>query len=161
MNQHLADLLDECVSEVRAGRVTAEQCLAAHPDEAGALAPLLALAVRLDPRAIPAPDAVSRARITAHVRRGMAVRRRPWWRIELPHASQRLAAGAIGAIVVLLFVGAGLLTAASRRALPGDPLYALKLKTERVEMALRHDDPVDEHARLAGRRLDELHQLIL
>jgi hypothetical protein len=166
MNQRIADLLDASIADVRAGRVTAEQLLAAHPAEAEQLAPLLLLALRLDASTLPATDPEARARIGRRVEAGIAAwsPRRPWWRpalphLAFPHTTHRLAIGALAAIVLLFAIGAIGIAIASYEAAPGDALYAIKQRVEPVEMALRTESNVEKQIRLSNRRLDEVEQL--
>jgi hypothetical protein len=59
-------------------------------------------------------------------------------------------------ILLMLIVFAGLIIAA-RRSLPGDPLYALKLSTEDLQLVVTgHDGELGLHEGFANERLDEV-----
>ncbi len=154
MSHHLADLLEEGIRAVRQGRITEEEFLARHPDEAEALAPLLRLATQIDAHAAPAPAPQVRARITARVRAGLNPSPAPRWLAVTRRAWP--AAAAVAALTLLSVSGTGL---AARDALPGDALYGVKRAMERVEPVLRRDDAIDRSIRLSERRLGEVQAL--
>ena len=63
--------------------------------------------------------------------------------------------------VVALILGSGLSVSASQLALPGDPLYGLKLVSEKVQVALTFDknEETKMHVELAGKRIDEIKRI--
>ena len=63
------------------------------------------------------------------------------------------------AIVIVMLLGLAVL--ASRNAMPGDPLYGLKLAGERIRVAFQSDDAgaAQEHLQFAGLRVDEARRL--
>ncbi len=158
----LPQLLDRCLDEVRSGRATPEQCLAAHPEHAHEIEPLLRLALMLRPAAVPEPDAGARRRIGARVQAAMAPARprRPWWGALVPQGARRLAAGAAVALVLLSIISTGGLVAASGQAAPGDALYPLKQRVEPLATIARREDELARRERRATRRLAELETLV-
>lgn len=77
------DVLDACLDEVRAGRLTVDQCLARWPQHAAALEPALraALAVRDLSLAAAPPDPARRAAFMAALRETPQQRPQPWRRV--------------------------------------------------------------------------------
>jgi len=156
----LVQALDLGLGALAAQGADLETVLAAHPDIAGELAPLLDLAAEL--RAVPAapsPDVGFRRRLAADLatapppralRRAAAPRnagllRRLWRSTAFMAAS---------AATVLIFLLSGM-TFASASALPGDWLYPVKRGAERLQVWLAPDDAVELHLGLAGLRLRE------
>ncbi len=166
MSGDRAMLLDLCVREVRAGRLTVEQCLDRLAEDAAELEPLLHLALALNVSGIPEPEPAARRRIDARLRASMiavpALARARWWQrpgvlglSRLPSPRQlTIVAGSAAAL--LLALGGGGVTVAAQRAAPGDALYGLRRATERVEVFVRHEPPIDRYDRLAGRRLSDV-----
>lgn len=101
-----------------------------------------------------APDEPARQRIRSGILAGLA---EPGNRTP-SRRRRRLLAGALTATVALVIVlgGAGLLLA--RHALPGDPLYGVKLAGESAELELSFGDAAKarKHLEFATNRLDEL-----
>jgi Domain of unknown function (DUF5667) len=82
-------------------------------------------------------------------------------RRPLPSARRRaVLVGTAALVMMLALTGGGLM--ASRDALPGDSLYALKRVGESAELALTFDDTAraQRHLQLAATRLSEVEQLI-
>jgi ATP-binding cassette subfamily B protein len=148
-----AALVEASLEAARREGLTIDEYLAAHPDETAELAPLLRLVAGMG-RARPAPgSAPPPARRDA---RGRPAARGAF----LPAGARRLVVGAAAAALVLMGAGMAGLGAAAQRAVPGDTLYPVKERLERVETALRREDALDRHARLSGRRLAELVTLL-
>ncbi|MFQ6058528.1 MAG: DUF5667 domain-containing protein [Anaerolineae bacterium] len=147
MSQKFEALLAEALSRLEQGE-TVGACLARYPEHADRLAPLLRTAAfSLQALAYVEPPseaalAAGRRRLLRQVARQWATPE-PWWR-RLPSLSLPRLAPARGlatlALVILLFValGGGAAVAAVN-SLPGDPLYPVKLATERARLALTLD----------------------
>ncbi|MCX7670433.1 MAG: DUF5666 domain-containing protein, partial [Anaerolineae bacterium] len=150
------EAFNECVELLLAGQ-SVEGYLQAHPEYAAQLTPLLETAglVRrqrdVPPRA-PEVAALSRQRFMAAAQ-SMALRRRPaagffdslaaWWAGFLAGFSgpRRPAYVLATLLVVILLFGlsATQIITASAEALPGDPLYPVKLVAEQVQLTLTRD----------------------
>ncbi len=154
----IADLLDQCLTRIERGEATVESCLAAYPEHAAELRPLLMTATAVRSVDVPDPSASAQARIRARVLaaaapRPMPVRRRPLWQ---PVATA-------GVALALLAVLAVPLTALqSRSAVPGDWNYGLKRAGERVRLAVTvsDDERRSVHLALAERREREIQALL-
>jgi hypothetical protein len=74
------------------------------------------------------------------------------------HSWTLVASTAVLLITVIVFAG---LIIAARRSLPGDPLYALKLTTEDVQLVYTgHDGELGLHEHFAGERVEEIQGLL-
>lgn len=98
-----------------------------------------------EPELVPEPHPARRARLTARLAR---------------MGGPRLASAAAALTVLVALSGVTLV--ASHNALPGDPLYALKRKTEHIELALARNDEAKAHRHLdfATTRATELRDLV-
>lgn len=143
------------------------------PDDRELLALADALSsLRLDGPADPQFRATTRSRlVTLAAERGVGVNRsvpapagrRRSGRHHLPASigwNQRLAA--VAAVLAVLVATLGLLVLASRDALPGDALYAVKRGSERAQVALTFDESDRGFVllRQAERRLAEVTELL-
>jgi hypothetical protein len=140
----LALVLAACLDELESGRDTLDGCLARHPGLALALGPALraAAAVRALPPMVPGPAfrAVAGARMqkliqvrqaAAAAQPAPALAPLPRWRPMWQSLAWRLAA----VVVALSLLGGGVALASSD-SLPDQPLYAVKLAAERLQVAL-------------------------
>jgi len=162
------EVLATCLDDVEAGRLSPEQCAAAHPAEAEELRQLLEIA-----RAIPAPpslapDPAFRMRARVALVEAMAANQtppaplpflRPWWQGH--PGLQWVPALALAFALVLATTGAGAVYAA-QDAIPGDPLYPVKLTMEDLQVALAPDDDglATLYVTLAARRVDEVEKAV-
>jgi hypothetical protein len=150
----LTEALDDCVARTAQG-VAVTDATAAHPHQASALTPLVALAQALRASVLPAPArdlARGRARLLtaaaalrAEGRAGLLASFVGSLGLRRPRSVARVAAGALAALVVLS-AGAGTLAPAAAAALPGDRLYVVKRAGEEVRLALAFDPAL--HGRL-------------
>lgn len=158
------EIIDQCVADVRAGRRTLEECLAAHPTERDELSALLpvALALATAPQTV-APDPARKlqaryAFVEAIHREGRRAEPRGWVERFLPHEVRyRLATAFAAALAVVAALGGGAVVAA-QDALPGDVLYGLKTAIEHQQVALASSEEARAWVRLsiASRRLQEI-----
>jgi len=149
-----ADILNECLEAIARGE-TEESCLARYPEQAIALQPLLQTAVAARMACNVAPDPAYRARARYEFRCAVAEvctkstqRGFLWswrWSTAMPLAA---------ALVMMLSGG---VLAASTNALPGQPLYGVKLAAEEIQIRLTPagDSKANAHSLLAERRLEE------
>src|SRR3989304_5459788 len=145
--------LEDCLTRMALGELTAEECLSLYPDLSAELRPLLAAAHKLGALKdlVPRPQFRARNRallvrhMQSHPRRNSA-----WGR------SRVLAYAAGFAVLTLGFATAG--TALAQDALPGDALYPWKLASERLWRSVQQDR-VQADLTLAERRVNELHAI--
>ncbi|MEJ5200000.1 MAG: DUF5667 domain-containing protein, partial [Anaerolineae bacterium] len=152
----IEEAFNECLELQRAGRPV-EGYLQAHPELAAELTPLLETAglVRsrrgVPPRA-PEVAALSRQRFMAAAQ-SLAATRRPapgffetvaaWWAGFMAGlAGPRRPAYVLATLLIVLLLfgfSATQIITASAEALPGDPLYQIKLVAEQVQLTLARD----------------------
>lgn len=108
------DVLDQCLDEVRAGRLTVAQCLERCPQHAAALEPELRALLAVSELAVPAstPDPARRAAFMAALRETPQDKpRRPWASFALPRLSRFAAvfvpATAVAVAALVLVLGRG------------------------------------------------------
>lgn len=175
MKRDISDVLDNCIAEMRRGK-SLNDCLADYPDFADELQPLLRTvqAVRTSPRVEatrPVVDA-GKARFlkqAADLRDGRASGSNPWQRLSLvansafpmlrPRLWSPVLSTALALILILFVAGAGIVSAG--QSLPNEPLYPVKLATERVQgvVIVNPAARADYSLALAERRVDEVNQL--
>jgi hypothetical protein len=147
------DILNECIERVLRGE-TVEACLASYPEQAAELEPLLRTtldtfnAANIRPR----PEFRQRAGLEFQAairdlkpeKRGFFVRQLHWVTV-------------VSAVLVILLAGSGTV-AASANSLPDEPLYAVKMATEDVQLALTTSElgKARLYAEFADRRVDEI-----
>jgi len=155
MSKEFDNILDECLERLLAKGETVEQCLQSYPGQAAKLKPLLEVAlVAKEASAIqPRPEFKARARYQFHsaLQEMVSQRSRPLFGWFPRWAT------VIAVFAAVLLVGGSTVTAASY-SMPDDPLYPMKLATERVQLMLPLSD-VDKAslcARLADRRVAEI-----
>ncbi len=164
----LSELMAECADQMLAG-ASIQDCLARHPEHAHELKPLLeTISEMRQLRPVPErPAAVAVQRRAAFLAAVQAIQPAPqppprplsvlsdWWQglvtwlIGPAGARRPLATVPAGLLAVLAFiiVGGLLLTGivtASASALPGSPLYPVKLTVERAQVVLTRDPAARE-----------------
>jgi hypothetical protein len=126
------ELLDRCIEAAQSGG-DPEELLRQHPDLAGDVRPLLALATELGELPEPAVSVAGAMRMLTHLS------------LESPAASpakpkirffSRAVLGRAAAVFLCISLLGWGTVAASSDALPGSPLYHVKLLTERVHFFL-------------------------
>ena len=160
MTGKLYDHLSVALDQLEAGE-TLESVLAAHPEHAAQLEPILQAAQiawsQPDQEVSPQVLSRSRTRVLAHamqLRRASPVKRSAWG------GFRRLAIALVIALAFLLSWGGLMVTSA--RALPGDQLYPAKLTLEKVRLGLTFSP--ESHKQVEelyqSRRVDEVHSLL-
>ena len=164
-DRELTRILSTCLEEIAAGDTLAA-CLARYPEQAGALAPMLAAAVEL--QALRSHDLSVPARLRAKARlREAQARQRSisitawsarvvppgWWPRLGALPAPRALAGVLVALC-LLVLSAGIVAASH----PGDLAYGLRVAVERVPARLVASPEARARAELAAadRRLEDL-----
>jgi hypothetical protein len=143
--------LDDCLQRLASGKANLAQCLARYPQYADRLRPMLEAALQVrrgrDVRPSGAVRARARARVMEHIE---AHPRRRRSSLVLPP----LALIVMVLACMLLLFGTG----AAQAAMPGQPLYGLKLSSEQAWCAT-YPDRVSADLFLADRRASELVEL--
>ncbi len=161
MRDKLANALDECLELLHQGKTMAE-CLSQYSEYARELEPLLRTAQAAQHRLafeIPA-DARQRVknRVMAERGRDHAPRQQRW---RFPSLLPRWAAVAVSALLIVVLGGAATVSAAGD-AVPGEPLYPVKITAEQARLAFSFSSLAKArlHVDLAERRVDELQRLV-
>jgi hypothetical protein len=149
--------LDECLDRILTDGETIEQCLASYPEHAAALTPLLqtALDTKETLEITPRPEFKERAKyqILSELR---DMEERKQHRFSLFGWRPQWATAAI-AVLVLLVASSGTVAAAGN-SMPDQPLYPVKLATERVRLALIPSGlgKAEYYAELVDKRVNEI-----
>lgn len=161
------DILANCIDEIKAGKTTVEDCLAKYPGFGDELRPLLELAAGLKEPAV-TPSLEFKQSLRNRLLELMAPpsvnagRKRPgiFDFHGLLAVVKKLNFALTTAITILLvIVIAGSTTVyASRRSLPDDVLYPIKIGAENLQLVftLNRDARTRLHLTLAQRRIDEM-----
>ena len=156
-NREFANIFDECLERVLTGGESVEQCLASYPEHAAELKPLLqtALNAKETLEIAPRPEFRERARYQMLAAlRDMEERKQR--RFSLFGWQPRWATAAI-AVLVLLVASSGTVAAAGN-SMPDQPLYPVKLATERVRLVLTPSKlgKAEYYAELVDKRVNEI-----
>lgn len=149
------DILDDCLERLLVRGETIEDCLAAYPQQADALKPLLqtALATKKATAIEASPEFRARARYQFQAALQETASRKsrsfPFWRLRW--------ATVVTTILVMLLASGGLVAAAST-SMPDNPLYSLKLAVEQLQLSLTPSDigKANLYAEFADRRVSEI-----
>ena len=164
-----AQILENSLNKIQAGEATLEDCLRDHPEQAEALGSFLRTAALARMVLAPAgPTDAFRASSEARVLNRMRDRiARPQTFKKPAHISRRLslrpAYRLVGALLAAaLIIGTASVAYASGEALPGDPLYRVKIGVEQAALVLSPSAAWDArlHLGFAGRRLREAEALV-
>ena len=163
-DRELEGILDSCVGRLLAGEATVEDCLAAHPRHAAELEPLLRTAAATSRALEFSAGEEVRERSLARFR--LALAREDAQRSGTPERRSLFGwqpGWAMVLIVVLAVVlaGGGTVLAADS-SMPGNPLYRVKLATERIRIAFAGTDvqKARVQAALTERRVAELAHVV-
>src|SRR5919199_6679421 len=150
-------ILQHCLDRLEMGG-SVQACLRDFPEDAEALAPLLAAAAELRWCALPPlPEstyaAVRTRTLAAFARRPPVPPRRPAW----SWTSLWPRAVVLACALLLIFAGAGITVVAAQQSLPGSLLYSLKRGAEqaRLDLAPNPQAQASLYLDFAGRRLNE------
>jgi len=154
------DILDECLQRMLVDGESPEECLAAYPQHADELKPLLITAFSAKQTADslePRPEFKARARYQFQAELSQMAS----WKKRSTFSVWRLRwATVLTAILVMLMTGGGLVAAAGN-SMPDSPLYPLKLAVEQLQINLTFSDigKVKLHSQFADRRVEEIIQM--
>ncbi len=141
-------VLESCLTDIRRGASTLDECLARNPQHAEQLKPLLKAAGRLERTGQVRPSAAfkarARAKLTGHMQAHPRVKRRG---ISM---FQKLAISFAALICTFMIAG----TAYAQGVLPGNSFYTWKLASEDVWRAVSLD-PVYTDIQFLSRRTNE------
>ncbi|MCD6599302.1 MAG: hypothetical protein J7L19_01845 [Dehalococcoidia bacterium] len=160
MNQKLENILDKCLDRMFNGE-SIETCLNAYPEQASELGPLLKTShviIQKSSAIQPAPEfkarVYSRLRAMSYAKQEKTERSK---RIPIWHRKWLLA---VASVLVVLLVGVGTV-AASTSALPGKPLYPIKLTGEHIQLTLAFSniDKAKLHIQFSERRAIEIAEM--
>jgi len=149
-------VFEKCMEDIVCHDRSVRDCLAAYPDYAGDLEPLLAtVAVSRKAAGIsPREDYKARARYEFYsaVAQMREKPKTPWFKRSIGWVQV-----GISAVVALMITGGGVI-AASGSSLPGQPLYGVKVFAEQIQVGLTfsEDARTQLYANLADRRVDEI-----
>ena len=151
------NILDKCLERILTRGETIEQCLTSYPEQAAELEPLLqtVLSTKETLALKPRPEFRDRARHQMLMAlRGMEEKRQP--RSVLFGWQPRWATAVIA--VLILVLASGSTVAAASGSMPDEPLYPVKLATERVRLALTPSalGKAELYAKLADKRVTEI-----
>jgi hypothetical protein len=149
----IEELLGRCLEAARSGG-DPEELLRQHPEVAGEVRPLLALAAELEELPEPAPSMSAMMRTLARLATSTPAAGPARPRIRFFSRAVLARAAAVFLCVALLGWGT---VAASSGALPGDMLYPVKLLTERAQFFLTVNTEARAELRIvfSGERLKE------
>jgi hypothetical protein len=163
----IQNIVDNVLPGLLKGEATLEAILAAYPEQAETLRPLLESALWLQARQ-PQPELrpgyiqSSRNRLEAQVATHPFSAWQLFWRRPTP---QRYALQSFSYVLLIfsLLLVINSLYLASRLALPGDPLYSAKLGFEAIQLALTLDAEAEArlHIQFTQQRTEEIVQLVL
>lgn len=160
MTGKLYDQLATALEQLEAGE-TLESVLAAHPEHAAQLKPILqaAQSAWADPVLEIPPQVLSRSR-TRVLARASQLRQDSPLKGSTWGGFRRLAVALVIALAFLLSWGGLMVTSAS--ALPGDQLYPAKLTLEKVRLGLTLSPTSHKQVEelYQSRRVDEVHRLL-
>lgn len=156
MKEKIEDILDKLLEKIQAGE-DIESCLEDYPHLAHELRPLLSIVAKIENLPKPQPDNNAVAAAVAKVRqeaRAKTARRRFSFKdmFTLHPIAVRTA------IALLIVFAFGLTTVrVSAHSLPGNPLYTIKLLSEKIHYAITLDEgnKAELHIVFANRRTDE------
>ena len=172
MNKEFDEALQFCLDLIRGGRETIDSVVALYPEFADELRAQLEIATwltsagtALDPR--PGFVSASRSRLISRIQQES---RTPEpvplsWSERLQHFFSAPKLAPVGFVLVLmlgLFVS-GTVVSASRKAIPGDDLYRVKLTLEQIALATSLDEKSDAELQIqmVENRLTEVQALIV
>jgi hypothetical protein len=162
IESEFSKILEECLQEMRAGD-NLENVLARRPHYSAELRPLLEAAQWVadvsegNPLQIPAQSRARARFLAAAVKNSQPARRSGWLQFRFGQFSNALALILVLAFVLVFSVGI-----VSAQALPGDPLYPVKIAIEQTHLRLVNDPSsrLTLENQLDGNRLQEINRLL-
>ena len=165
MGQEFNNALNDCLERVSQGE-NLQKCLSDYPQYREELDPLLQVGVSTMKFAeTMTPPKQSKERNFQSFMQAVQTaqtepRKKPWYSFSLLTLAKPIAISLVA--VVVLAMGAGVTTAASSDAVPGEYLYWVKTTRENVQLRLNRSDAskAQTHADLANVRGEEVRKLV-
>lgn len=147
------NIFNECLEHLLTGQETVEQCLRRYPEYAAELEPLLRTTVLMNKAVDVKPSAEFRAKARYQMQLKMA-------QAKSPNRNYRAVprwAIAVCSIMLVFVLGGGTVLA-SRNSMPGNPLYAVKLAAENIQVTLTgyEEKKTELYIAMADERLTEM-----
>jgi hypothetical protein len=172
MNKEFDEALQSCLDLIRGGRETIDSVVARYPEYADDLRAQLEVATWLTSARDafePSPEFVtaSRRRLVSRIQQESrpSVSVAPTWieRLQQFFAPQKFAPVAFVLVLMLALFVSGTVVSASRKAIPGDNLYSVKLTLEQIALAASLDEKKDAELsiQMVENRLTEIKSLIV
>lgn len=151
------NIFNECMEHLLNGQETIEQCLQRYPAHAKELEPLLQTVVLMHQVADVKPSAEFRARARYQMQLKMAQTAVPK---RVARTVPRWAIAVCTAMFVFVLGGSAVL--AAQNVMPGNPLYAVKLTTENLQVRLAgsEEKKTELYVTMANRRITEMTWLV-
>lgn len=167
--EKIEKILTDCITEIKAGKASMNECLSRYPSLRRELEPLLKLALNIQPlsdvRLQDSSKQAIKARLMQNIGRDSKQKARSFtdifnFGIPARFAWARIAVSVI-AIVLVLSILAGGTAYASQDSLPGDILYPVKTTTENFRLFVAADeaDKAELSLQFAQTRLEEMDAL--
>jgi hypothetical protein len=152
-NKEFKNIFNECLEHLLTGQETVEQCLRRYPGYAAELEPLLRTAILMNKATDVKPSAEFRAKARYQMQLKMAQAKAPQ-RMKRTVPRWAIAVGT----VMLVFLLGGSTVLASQNSMPGNPLYAVKLATEnlQVKLAGSEEKKTELYMAMADKRIAEM-----
>ena len=163
MDRGFEEILDECIERMARG-ATIGDCLAAYPELAAELEPLLQVALAATSASSVEPRPEFRAAARYRFYSAMAARKKRVSKHRIPLLGWRWQwkwVGVVAAVLALFALGGGTVAATSDNV-PGEALYGVKIFIERVRLGLafRDIDRARLNLRFAENRNAEIAEMI-
>ena len=148
------NIFNECLEHLLTGQETIEQCVQRYPAYAAELEPLLRTAVLMHKVTDVKPSDELRARARYQMQLKMAQTPAPAKRPT--RVVPRWAIATCTAMLVFVLGGGAVL--AAQNVMPGNPLYAVKLTTENLQVRLAGstDSKTEQYIAMANARISEM-----
>ena len=152
------NIFNECLEYLLTGQETIEQCLQRYPAYAKELEPLLRTVVLMHKVADVKPSEEFRARARYQMQLKMARAGSP--KTRMARVMPRWAIAACTAMLVFVLGGSAVL--ASKKVMPGNLLYAVKLTTENLQVRLAgsEESKTELYVAMSNERIAEMDWMV-
>ena len=152
-NKQFDNILNECLEHLATGQETIEQCLQRYPEFAAELKPLLRTAMMMNKAVDVKPSDEFRARARYQMQQKMSQEKVP---VRFTRSVPRWAI-AVCTVMLIFVLGGGTVLAAAN-AMPGNPLYPVKLATENlgIKLAGSEERKAELYLAMTNERVNEM-----
>ena len=152
------NIFNECLEHLLTGQETIEQCLQRYPAYAKELEPLLRTVVLMHKVADVKPSEEFRARARYQMQLKMAQAESP--KKRMTRVMPRWAVAVCTAMLVFVLGGSAVL--ASKKVMPGNLLYAVKLTTENLQVRLAgsEESKTELYVAMSNERIAEMDWMV-